>query len=66
MWSIAAFLLFPTEFTISNDMPYNFYLKRMNFTATAHFSRDHADWDSSFLVYDNFHAHLRHNLSGLK
>ena len=66
MWSIAAFLPFPTEFTISDDMAYNFYLKWMNFTATAHFSRDHADRDSSFLVYDNFHAHLRHNLSGLK
>ena len=37
----------------------------MNFTATAHFSRDHANRDSSFLVYDTFHAHLRHKLSGL-
>ena len=53
-----------TLFTISDDMAFNFYLKWLNFTATAHFSQDHAYRGSSFLVYDNLKEDLRHNLSG--
>ena len=45
-------------------MAYNLYLKRLDFIATAHFSRDHDYRDSSFLVYDNLQEDLRHNLSG--
>ena len=50
-------------FTSSDDMVYNLYFQLLNFTGTAHFSRDHADRNGSFLVCDNLEEDLNvHNL----